>query len=167
MHFYTGRSRERVGSIYKIGSFSVITFLLCLQPNAGLRDFCLIATELKTPLDVRVGGGRIQGEEEERKKYASHSIWDLTRLWDVLNMKVGFGYRFFLLVPLSTRIISSLWRLMASWMYLKCKNSFGEAIVVSLCSGAAAACRVCVPGSNGCGYHYTKSQGCSHLVKLC
>lgn len=68
MRFCTGRSRERAGSIYKIGSFSVITFLLCLQPNPGLWDFCLIATELETPLDVRLGGGRIEGEAQRKNK---------------------------------------------------------------------------------------------------
>lgn len=72
MHFCTGRSRERAGSIYKIGSFSVIIFLLCLQPNPGLWDFCLIATELETPLDVRVGGGRIEGEAERKNKLLVH-----------------------------------------------------------------------------------------------
>lgn len=74
MHFYTGRSRERARSIYKIASFSVITFLLCLQPNLGLWDFCLIATDLETPVDVRVVGGRIEGEAERsgKKKLLVH-----------------------------------------------------------------------------------------------
>lgn len=170
MHFYTGRSRERARSIYKIASFSVITFLLCLQPNLGLWDFCLIATDLETPVDVRVVGGRIEGEAERSGKKSfsfTMAMWELTCLWDVSRVKVEFSYRFYLLAALFSGIIFSLWGLMASWMCLKCKDSFGETIVVSLYSGAAAAFRVRVTGSSGCGYYCTKSRGCSHLVELC
>lgn len=89
-------------------------------------------------------GWRRQDRGRSREKKTSFSftlpMWELNRLWDVLNMIVGFSYRVFQIVTFSAWIICSLWWLMASWL---CKDSFREAIVGSLYFGAAAACSVC------------------------